>query len=291
MEYRTLLVDSSYLAYREYFSSKLLPLAYGVLTRLMDLSKQYSVDTLIVALDRGHEAKDRIYDQYKSRRKTLSEEQRHDFNEQVSLLDDLLTHLGVKRCFAEGAEADDVIAHLVVHGNARLLGHNGQRTGCEVHAPRPILILSGDHDLYPLLSKEVTMWKARNRLYTVANFEEEFPSLKPSQYKDILALMGCSSDNVPGVRGIGPKYAVYLVQKYGSIGGIKNASDSDSVALRVQNSWDAVELSCRLVAYEEVDPVVKVGKTNLSKVRKHLFASGLSSLVADWSDLASLSKL
>jgi len=247
------------------------------------------VDTLIVALDSGHEAKDRVYAQYKKKRKPLPEEQQLDFNAQATLLSELLLHLGIKSCFAQGAEADDVIAHLVLKGSARAPEQNGLFH--TVHAHRPILILSGDHDLYPLLSSEVAMWRVRGNVpYTAQDFEEEF-SLRPWQYKDMLALMGCSSDNVPGVKGIGPKYASYLVKKYSTIEGIKSASDGDPVAQRVLNSWDAVELSIRLVSYEQIDPVIKVSKPNLSKVRKRLFALGLASLVTDWPDLVDLSRL
>lgn len=289
MKYRTLLVDASYLAYRIFFSSKLLPLAYGFITGLMDLSKQYSVDTLIVALDSGHKAKDHIYGQYKKARSKLSEEQRQDFNEQMAFLDEFLSHLGIKRCFAQGAEADDVIAHLVLKGSAKVQGQNG--LSHKVYALRPILILSGDHDFYPLLSAEVSMWRVRgSKPYTEKDFEEEF-SLRPKQYTDMLALMGCSSDNVPGVKGIGPKYASYLIKKYSTIEGIKQASDGDPVAQRVQNDWGAVELSYRLVSYEQVDPVIKVDKPNLSKIRKRLFVLGLASLVRNWPDLVNLSRL
>lgn len=289
MEYRTLLVDSSYFAYRVYFSSKLLPLAYGFLTGLADLSKRYSVDTLIVVLDSGHEAKDRVYDQYKKKRKHLPEEQQRDFNAQMVLLDEFLLHLGIKSCSAQGAEADDVIAHLVLNGNAKV--EEQDRSFRTVYAPKPILVLSGDHDLYPLLSSEVAMWRVRgNTPYTAGDFEKEF-SLRPPQYKDMLALMGCSSDNVPGVKGIGPKYASYLIKKYSTIEGIKGASDGDPVAQRVLSSWDAVELSLRLVSYEQVDPIIKVSEPNLSKIRKLLFALGLTPLITDWPDLVDLSRL
>jgi len=157
---------------------------------------------------------------------------------------------------------------------------------------KPILILSGDHDLHALLTKDVSMWKPhKDELYTVESFERDFPSLSPSQYREMLALMGCNGDNVSGVRGIGPKYAYNLILRYGSIGNIKIADDPDRLVKLVQSSWSDAELSYRLVSFEEVDPVVVIPIPDLAKVRRHLFAFGMESLIEDWQSVVRLSKL
>ena len=298
MEYKTLLVDSSYLAYQMYFSSMTAAfdpsgtqLVYGFLSGLIDLNKTYATDALVVVWDNGHSAKDKLYADYKKSHKgVLDEEQREDFNAQFNTLNDLLQELGVKCCFAMDVEADDVIAHLCRHRTAKILNREDLADSLLI-VPKPILIVSGDHDLYPLVAADVSMWKSRKKkLYTVDHFREEF-SLEPWQYRELLALMGCSSDNVPGVRGIGPKYAKKLIERYGSVDEIKHADDSDTIATRVKNQWAELELSYRLVSFEDVEPVVIMQKPNLSKVRKCLFALHMDSLITDWSEIVHLSEL
>ena len=298
MEYKTLLVDSSYLAYQKYFSSMTIAfnplgtqLVSGFLSGLVDLNKTFAADTLIVVWDNGHGAKDRLYERYKEHRgSVLDDDQRVDFNKQFDLLNGLLQDLGVKCCFAMDVEADDVIAHLCQVGQAKILNRKDLVDNTFI-VQKPILIVSGDHDLYPLVDDDVSMWKSRKKeLYTIDRFREEF-SLEPWQYKEMLALMGCSSDNVPGVKGIGPKYAKQLIERYGSVEGIKDADDSDTVAARVKKQWDALELSYRLVSFESVKPVVVMQKPNLSKVRKRLFAQNMNSLITDWSEIVHLSEL
>lgn len=298
MEYKTLLVDSSYLAYQMYFSSMTAAfdpsgtqLVYGFLSGLIDLNRTYATDSLVVVWDNGHSAKDKLYADYKKAHKgVLDEDQRADFNSQFNILNDLLQELGIKCCFAMDVEADDVIAHLCRHNTAQILNREDLADSPFV-VQKPILIVSGDHDLYPLVADDVSMWKSRKKeLYTIDHFRKEF-SLEPWQYRELLALMGCSSDNVPGVRGIGPKYARKLITQYGSVDAIKLADDSDTTATRVKNQWAALQLSYRLVSFEKVDPVVIMQKPDLSKVRKRLFALHMDSLITSWPEIVHLSEL
>jgi DNA polymerase-1 len=273
------------------FDSSGTQLVYGFLSGLIDLNKVYAADTLVIVWDNGHRAKDEMYEHYKEPRgSVLDDDQRADFNKQFDLLNGLLRDLGIKCCFAMDVEADDVIAHLCRDRRAKILNREDLADNTFV-VPAPILIVSGDHDLYSLMSDDVSMWKLRKKeLYTIDRFREEF-SLEPWQYREMLALMGCSSDNVPGVKGIGPKYARKLIAQYGSVDGIKNADDSDTVVARVKKQWDILELSYRLVSFVDVEPVVSVQKPNLSKVRKCLFALGMDSLILDWSEVVRLSEL
>lgn len=298
MEYKTLLVDSSYLAYQMYFSTMAAAfdpsgtqLVYGFLSGLIDLNRTYATDALVVVWDNGHRAKDKLYADYKKAHKSvLDEDQRADFNLQFNILNDLLQELGIKCCFAMDVEADDVIAHLCRHSTAHILNREDLADSPFV-VQKPILIVSGDHDLYPLVADDVSMWKSRKKeLYTIAHFRKEF-SLEPWQYRELLALMGCSSDNVPGVRGIGPKYARKLITQYGSVDGIQLADDSDTTATRVKNQWAELKLSYRLVSFEDVEPVVIMQKPDLSKVRKRLFAMRMDSLITSWPEIVHLSEL
>lgn len=291
--YKTLLIDASYLAYRIFFAfPELAPgqtsvhMVHGFLVNLTSLVKKFPVEELVVVWDSGYKVKATLYKGYKKKEDVMSHEQRTDFNSQFKLLDNFLVWLGVKCCYQQGYEADDVIAHLCQSGWVR--GSNGIR----YTAKKPILIFSGDHDLYPLLSCDVAMWKQnKDGVYTVDDFQQDFPGLEPQQYQELQSLMGCSGDKVPGVRGIGPKRAADLIRRYGSLAGVKNSKDEDRLVRLVQENWDAVELSTRLVAFEPVEPVMIVGQPDLSKLRKHFFILSMHGLIEDWMEIEGLSKL
>jgi DNA polymerase-1 len=293
LKYKTLLVDASYLAYRVYFALSGMVsgqvdthMVHGFFTSLIAILKRFLVEELVVVLDGGHDTKSQLYMGYKKKDDIMSPEQRVDFIAQFKLLDNFLLWLGVRCCFQPGFEADDVIAHLCHGGKARKAGD------VEYSAKSPILILSGDRDLYPLLSENVSMWKMRKEsLYTMETFKEEFPGLVPKQYQDMQAFMGCSGDKVPGVRGIGPKRAMELVRKYGTAMKVKDASEKDRFVKLVQENWDVVMLSIKLTMFERVDPIIITEEPDLSRLRKHLFMLGMDSLIEDWVSIEALSRL
>jgi len=244
------------------------------------------MEDLIIVWDHGYEKKSELYPGYKKKDDVMSPAQRADFVAQFKLLDNFLLWLGIKCCYEEGFEADDVIAHLCFV--QRIL----RSDGVQHQIKRPILIFSGDHDLYPLLAGDVAMWKQHKEiLYTAETFQQEFPDLLPEQYQEMQALMGCSGDKVPGVRGIGPKRAADLIRRYGSAAGVRESGDGDRVVKLVQDNWDAVELSAKLVAFEPVSPVIMVEKPDLSRLRKHLFMLYMDGLIEDWVNVEALSKL
>lgn len=291
--YNTLLVDASYLAYRVYFAlPELAPgqtsvqMVYGFLTSLIHTVKRFSIKEIIIVWDHGHKLKSNLYTGYKKKDDVMSHDQRVDFNGQFKLLDNFLVWMGIGGCYQLECEADDVIAHLCQHRWAR----KADETNHTVNAP--ILIFSGDHDLYPLLSKDVAMWKShKETVYTEDSFEQEFPGLEPWQYQEMQALMGCSGDKVPGVRGVGPKRAMELILKYGGVSKIKGVKDGDRLVKLVQANWDAVELSMQLVAFEPVVPVIIMERPDLSRLRKHFFMLSMDALIENWADIENLSNL
>ena len=299
MTYKTLIVDSSHLAYRVYFAlpelsfgGKNTQLVYGFFTNLISLVKKQPVESIVIVWDSGHTAKSAMYSAYKRKvGDPMSEEQRADFEDQFKYLNNLLLWLGLKCCFAEGAEADDVIAHLCNKSVVRAIRPDGSPLPHYI-VERPILILSGDHDLHQLLAEDVAIWKPhREDIYTIESFEKDFPGVRPSQYREMLALMGCSGDNVPGVRGIGPKYAYNLIRRYGSVEKIKQVDASERLVRLAQSCWKDVELSYHLVSFVEVDPTMIVQQANLVKVRRHFFALGLDSLIESWQSVVKLSEM
>jgi len=135
------------------------------------------------------------------------------------------------------------------------------------------------------------MWKPhKDSIYTVSSFKEEF-NLEPRQYHEVQALMGCSGDRVPGVKGVGPKYALNLIRKYGSLQKIKEATADDRIIDLVQSNWPDVELSYKLATFEDVVPRMEAYEANLARVRKTLFAKNMELLIESWDDVITLAEL
>ena len=289
-KYRTLIIDASHLAYRIYFAFPEGPIDYhmvqGFVKSLISANNRFNIEQLIVVWDRGHIFKSQLYPDYKKKVDSLTESQREDFRSQIQILEELLLDLGIRCAYKEGVEADDVIAHLCIHNYAIQQG-----TDKKVSILKPILILSGDHDLHPLLTEDVHLWKPqKENIYTPDSFREEF-DLEPGKYHEVQALMGCSGDKVPGVRGVGPKNALNLIRKYGSLQKIKETEETDKILQKVKDNWKDVELSYQLAAFEVNIPKIDAYDADLSRVRKTLLVKGMNLLIEYWNALKELSKL
>ena len=263
-------------------------MVYGVLNSIRSLISKFSATKLFLTWDRGYVMKKALYPGYKKKAEVMTVEQREQFTIQFDHLYNFLSCLGVKCCFQDGVEADDIIAFLA---NKRCIQQ--QETEDFITIVPPIIIVSADHDLYPLLKDdEVVMYKLhRSSIYTASDFRKEFSELEPIQFTEVQALMGCSGDKVPGVRGIGPKFAVDLIKRYGSVRAIKDTVEEDRLVELVQDRWEDVELSMKLVAFENVEPVLLCQPPNLGKIRKLLYAWELNEFIEDWSFIENLSQL
>lgn len=182
------------------------------------------------------------YDQYKANRAECPE----DLVPQFQLIRDVMDSFGIPNISAEGYEADDCIGTL-----ARLY-----RDEMEVH------ILTGDHDMLQLVHERTTViiMKKGHGNYAVYNpltlMEEK--QLTPEQIIDLKGLMGDTSDNYPGVRGIGEKTAHKLIQEYASIEGILDnlPSLAKGVRTKIESDMDMLHLSRQLARIECDAPVV-----------------------------------
>ncbi len=147
----------------------------------------------------------KMYTAYKGTRKPMPEE----LAAQLPVLKELLDAMGVKRIELEGYEADDILGTL----SKRFSAENGNRA----------IILTGDRDALQLVDENVSVMLAGNKadvLYSPAVVAENYGGLVPAQLIDLKALQGDSSDNIPGVPGVGPKTATELIQQYGSLDGV-----------------------------------------------------------------------
>ncbi len=177
---------------------------YGFMNILMKLEDEVTPDAVAVTFDlKAPTFRHKMYDGYKANRKGMPAE----LAEQMPVLKELLTALGYKIVTKEGFEADDIIGTLSAH----------------IDTDDRCYIATGDRDSLQLVRENVQvllastkMGRAETNVYDIARIQAEY-GVTPRQMIDIKALMGDSSDNIPGVAGIGKKTAEDLVQRFGSI--------------------------------------------------------------------------
>ena len=178
---------------------------YGFLNILFRILEEEKPKYLTVAFDL-HEPtfRHKIYNAYKGTRKPMPEELR----EQVPLIKDVLTAMGIKIVYKPGFEADDLLGTLAVRS---------EKAGMDV------TILSGDRDLLQLATEKVLIRLPKNSRgkTTIENFHTqeviEKYQVTPPQIIELKALMGDSADNIPGIPGVGEKTATKMVVEFGSI--------------------------------------------------------------------------
>ena len=211
---RVIIIDGSSYIFRAYFAlpglsnSKGLPTnaVFGFTNMLMKVLDEKPTK-LILAFDPGGKTfrKD-LYSEYKANREAAPE----DLVEQFPYIFQAVDAFGVKRVTVPEMEADDVIGTLATRA---------EKDGYEVE------IISGDKDLMQLVSDRVTLFDTmKNVRYNREKVFEKF-QVYPEQIVDFLALMGDSSDNIPGVPGIGKKTAADLLGQFGSIDKIYESLD------------------------------------------------------------------
>ena len=204
---------------------------YGFLAILRHLLEEQKPDALCVAFDRREPTfRHRSCDFYKAQRKPMPEE----LAVQMPILKELLDIMGIPRMEIAGYEADDILGTL-----SRLCEEqNGE-----------CIIVTGDKDSLQLVSGRTTVCNVKTRmgrtesiLYTPERFQEEY-GFEPILMIDLKALMGDSSDNIPGVPGVGEKTAKDLIRRFGGIREIYAGLESPDIKPAVRNKLVAGEAS------------------------------------------------
>ncbi len=190
---------------------------YGFLTMLEKIKSDVSPDAVAIAFDlKAPTFRHKAYADYKGTRKGMPEE----LQVQVAPLKELLTLLGYKLVSLEGYEADDILGTFA--------------KACE-KSGNECVIATGDRDSLQLVSDKVTVRLAATKqgapsaeIYDLDKVMEVY-GVEPRQLIDIKALQGDTSDNIPGVGGIGPKGAGDLIKTFGSLDGVYENIDSDKI--------------------------------------------------------------
>ncbi|MCF8055382.1 MAG: DNA polymerase I [Desulfocapsa sp.] len=204
------LVDGSAYIYRAYHAvapltnSEGMPThaVFGFLNILRKLIKEKNPHYLAVAFDmRGPVFRHEIYPEYKANRPPMPE----DLAVQIPYIKELVRAMNIPCFEVQGIEADDIIASA-----AKVLVEQGKK----------VVVVSGDKDLLQLVDGQVVMWDPmKNKVMDGSAIEEKY-HVRPEQLLDCYALMGDSSDNVPGVPGVGPKTAEKLINQHGTLEGL-----------------------------------------------------------------------
>ena len=209
-----LIIDANSIIHRAYHAlpplttkeGKLVNAVYGFASILFKALRDIKPDYIAVCFDLpGGTFRDEIYEEYKAGR----EEKPQEFHDQFPIIKELLKNLNIKICEKEGFEADDLIGTLIKNNK---------------NADVRNIILSGDKDLLQLVGDNTVVLLVKKGVsdtqeYTNNNFKQ-LTQLTPSQWIDYKALRGDPSDNIPGVKGIGEKTAISLLQKMKSLDNI-----------------------------------------------------------------------
>lgn len=191
---------------------------FGFLNILLKLERVVSPDAVAVAFDVSRKSfRNEQFAEYKANRKGMPD----DLRAQLPIVKDILTMLGYSILGVEGYEGDDILGTLAKASSASL---------------NECVVATGDRDCLQLIDDHVSVLLVKTKedvLYNSENARENI-GINPKQVIDLKALMGDSSDNIPGVKGIGEKTALALIQKYHSIDEIYKDVDAIDSTPRVK---------------------------------------------------------
>ena len=265
-----LILDGNSILNRAFYAIKLLTTKdgrytnaiYGFMNMLLKLEQEVKPESVAVTFDlKAPTFRHNMYADYKAGRKPMPSE----LAQQIPVLKELITALGYKIVEKEGYEADDLIGTLSLHcgeGNKAYIA-TGDRDSLQLIKDNVYVLLASNK-----------MGRAETTLYDAQKLREEY-GVSPNQMKDIKALMGDSSDNIPGVPGVGKKTAESLIIKYGSLDYIYENIDtidiSASVRLKLSQNKELAYLSYKLGTIDRnvpIDTDINLYKKNEPDVNK-----------------------
>ncbi len=252
MKKRAILIDGNNLLFRSYYAtaymgnlmknSKGLPTnaLYGFVNMMNKIINEENPEYIMVAFDKGHNFRKDLYDNYKDGRIETPD----DLKIQFPIAKEICNLLGITYVECDNYEADDIIGTF-----ARMADEDK-----DYYAT----IISSDKDLLQLISDEVDVKLLKQKDYILMNPEtfKETYGIEPIRMIDLKSLMGDASDNIPGVKGIGEKTALTLLQKYETLDGVYNHLDeiSEKTREKLINDKENAYFSYKLATiYKTID--------------------------------------
>lgn len=252
MENKLILIDGNSIAFRAFYALPLLSNQKGVYTNaiygfaqmLLKVLEEEKPTHMLVAFDAGRTTfRHETYEEYKGGRQKTPPE----LSEQIPYIHELLDALNIRHYELDLYEADDIIGTLSKQAEAKNWN---------------VKIISGDKDMLQLVSDHVTVALTRKGIsdvdtYTPATLKEKY-GIEAEQIVDMKGLMGDSSDNIPGVPGIGEKTAIKLLKQFGSLENILDSVEHISgkkMKERLKENSELAKLSKELVTINRDSPV------------------------------------
>jgi DNA polymerase-1 len=234
-DHELFLIDGNSLAYRAFFAlpesigtsdGRPTNAIYGLASMLVKIIDEHAPAGVVVAWDAGMSGREKTYDLYKAQRKPRPDLLREQWPHLMPLVD----AFGYTNVKVEGYEADDVIAALT---------RQAREEGI------PVMVVTGDRDAYQLVGEGVRVMSTsrgitETKVYDVDAVVDRY-GVPPELITDLMGLRGDTSDNIPGVPGIGEKTATQLLREFGSLEGVLGAIDEISGAKRKQNLVEHAE--------------------------------------------------
>ena len=249
---KLVLIDGHALAFRAYYAlpdslttsrGELTNAVFGFSSMLLNVIRDEKPDHLIVAFDTGRTFRHEKYSEYKAHRSKMPQE----LLDQMERIQQIVRAMNIPIAEAEGFEADDVLGTLAAQAAKEKLS---------------TVIVTGDSDIFQLVGPDVRVSLTGRRFSDMKTYDEkrirQRYELEPKQLIDLKALIGDSSDNIPGVRGVGVKTATPLLQKYETVEGVYEHLDEITPARAknaLQKGRDSAFLSKWLVTIRTDAPV------------------------------------
>jgi len=243
---RLFIIDGMAQIYRSHFAMINNPLTtkdgrhtsviYGFLNMLFKIIREEKPDYLVIAMDcKAKTFRHELFDDYKANRPKMPDE----ISYQIPILKDIIGYLGIRLIERPGYEADDIMGSL-----SKIAESNNVES----------YIVSGDKDMLQMVNDNIIVYAPGNRFKPTTRFKREEVKNKmgvyPERVIDLLSLTGDSSDNIPGVKGVGPKTAIKLIEQFDSLNNLINNINeikNDRIKNLIKENLDSLSLSKKLV--------------------------------------------
>ncbi|MFH1701544.1 MAG: DNA polymerase I [Candidatus Zixiibacteriota bacterium] len=244
------LFDGSALAYRAYYAFVRNPLinskgentsaAFGVVGSIIKVLNKEKPDFLAVIFDTKEPTfRHKLYDDYKATRSKMPD----DMVSQLPRIYQAIDALNIKQISMEGYEADDIMA---------TLARQGAQEGLSIH------LVTSDKDMFQLINENIHMYIPQKGSLPPVRMDREAVKKKigvyPENVTELMALTGDSSDNIPGIPGVGPKTALSLLEQFGNLQNILDKAEeinAKGIRNKVLNNKDMALLSLKLVTIDQ----------------------------------------